>query len=115
MANPTLGSAPITQVASQIKDDNGNPTQVGTYVNITTATTTTVKSGSGFLYSIVLNKGTATDTVTLYDNTAGSGTKIGTIVFPTAQPCTAIWYSLEFTTGLTIVTSGSDDITVVYR
>jgi hypothetical protein len=89
-------------------------TPTWTYQNITTAATTTVKSGFGNLHSIVINIPTA-NAITIYDNTSASGTKIGTIT-PTA---TAGWgtyeYDVDFGTGLTIVTAGTPDITVCYR
>lgn len=88
------------------------------YVNITTATTTTVKSTKGFLHSIIINTLVASATITIFDNTTGTGTKIGTITLPstiTGDPASSLIYDLSFSTGLTIVTSGATDITVVYR
>ncbi len=86
------------------------------YLNIAGAATTVVKSGNGLLALIVVNKAVAASTITIYDNTAASGTKIGTITHPAtltanqyAQP-----YMTQFSTGLTIVTSAADDITVVF-
>lgn len=87
------------------------------FTNITTATTTTVKSGSGTLVRLVVNKATTTGTITIYDNTAGSGTKIGTITFGAAllsDPPIVADYGCRFSTGLTIVTTGTNDITVVW-
>lgn len=84
--------------------------------NITTATTTTVKSGAGTLHGINVNtKGTVASTVTVYDNTAASGTKLATL----DSLNLAGWnqYDVNFATGLTIVTTGTvaPDITVSYR
>ncbi len=84
------------------------------YATSTTATTTTVKSGHGTLWRIIFNKPAALSTVTIYDNTAGSGTKIATITNTTDVKPYFLKYGLYFETGLTIVTSGADDITVVY-
>lgn len=89
----------------------------GRATNITTATTTTVKSGPGVLISLVINKAIASSTYTIYDNTAASGTKIGTVTLPatlTANQFT-LPYLIQFSTGLTIVTSSTDDITVVFK
>lgn len=86
--------------------------------NITTATTTTVKSGAGFLHAIVINKGVLAGVITIYDNTAASGTKIGTITFGAAllsDPPGLALYDINFTTGLTIVTSAATDLTVSYH
>ncbi|TCO87265.1 hypothetical protein EV701_123102 [Chthoniobacter flavus] len=82
------------------------------YSNVSTATTTVCKSGSGVLERIIINTGASTSTVTVYDNTAGSGTKIATAA-TTAQG--VLVYGCHFSTGLTIVTSSTADVTVVYR
>lgn len=88
-----------------------------TYTNITSATTTTVKSGSGFLHGITVNAAAAGGVITLYDNTAGSGTKIGTITFPATLLANQLLliFDVKFTTGLTIVTSASTDLTISTR
>jgi hypothetical protein len=80
--------------------------------NIAAAATTVVKTGAGTLERIVINT-TAASTITVYDNTAGSGTKIATIA---ASPVIGsnFVYGALFSTGLTIVTAGASDITVVY-
>lgn len=83
------------------------------YTRISTATTTVVKSGKGKLQSITLNKPVASSTITIYDNTAGSGTVIGLITNTTDVKPYDVTYNLNFQTGLTIVTSGADDLTVV--
>lgn len=90
----------------------------GQFANISTATTTTVKSGSGTLVAIIINKAVANGVITIYDNTAASGTKIGTVTIGAAvlsDPPTHAEYECQFSTGLTIVTSAATDITVVYR
>ena len=83
------------------------------FTNITSATTTTVKSGIGVLKRITFNKPVMTSTVTIYNNTAASGTKIGTITNTTDVKPYFLDFGVFFDTGLTIVTSGADDITVV--
>ncbi len=88
------------------------------YANIVLAapTTTVVKSGAGFLHSITFNKPVATGVVTIYDNTAASGTLIGTITVPASPMPVTLFYDAAFTTGLTIVTAtAAQDITVSYR
>jgi hypothetical protein len=80
----------------------------------TTAATTVCKYGPGILHRIFIGDGRGT-LITIYDNTAGSGTVIAGIFTPaTANP-----YSLEmgipFQTGLTIVSTGTWDCTVVYE
>lgn len=80
--------------------------------------TTTVKSGAGTLHAIVLNSAaTATNTTTIYDNTAASGTVIGRPAVTTATVPTTLIYDLAFATGLTIITATANggDMTVMYK
>lgn len=79
---------------------------------ISTATTTTVKSGSGFLHRIIVNGGT-TGTITIYDNTAASGTIIA--AFDTTNAIQSLEFNVTFGTGLTIVTSAATKVTVAWR
>lgn len=88
--------------------------------------THTIKSGNGVIRGISINDNTTGGTITVYDNTAGSGTKIATLQIGTpsggllsnnGQPGpNYITMTAEFATGLTVVTSGSttNDITVYY-
>jgi hypothetical protein len=83
------------------------------YSHISTATTTTVKSGAGTFRALTINtKGTAS-TATVYDNTAGSGTVIA--VVDTSGATGTVIYDVAFTTGLTVVTVASQDLTVSYK
>ena len=112
-ADLTYTTLPLTSDAESIL---GHKTAVApssnAYANIVTATTTTAKSGSGILEKIVVNTVGSSSTATVYDNTAGSGTKIATINTDTKL---TFKYGCRFGTGLTIVTVGTPDITVVYR
>lgn len=86
------------------------------YANITTDTTTTLKSGAGVLHAITINNPAATETVTIYDNTSATGTKIGTITVPASPVPVTLTYDVAFATGLTIVTAtAASDITVSYK
>lgn len=80
--------------------------------NISTATTTVVSAGPCLLHAITINT-TAAATITLYDNTAASGTKIATIA---ASPTigSSFRFDVRCRTGLTIVTAGASDITVSF-
>lgn len=82
-------------------------------VNVSTATTTTVKSGAGFLGQIIINGGTMGN-VTIYDNTAGSGTTIATLDGANLKVGMVFPYGCVFSTGLTVVTAAATDITVCY-
>lgn len=75
------------------------------FTNITTNATTTAKSGAGTLHAITVNNPGTTETLTIYDNTAGSGTKIGTVAVGTNL--TTLIFDLAFSTGLTIVSAGT--------
>lgn len=78
---------------------------------ISTATTTTVKSGRGRLHSIVIGE-TAAGSITIYDNTAASGTVIGVLKASIVEG--TYEFDCAFNTGLTIVTAGASKITVNY-
>lgn len=81
-------------------------------LNITTATTTTVKSGRGTLGRIVVNT-TAAGSITIYDALTATGTKIGTLKASIAEG--TYTYECRFLIGLTIVTAGTSDITVTFE
>ena len=86
------------------------------YANITTDTTTVVKSGPGTLHTVCLNGVTAAEVISIYDNTAGNGTKSGTITAPSGQTLACQSYDVGFQIGLTLVTATqTGDITVSYR
>jgi hypothetical protein len=85
------------------------------YQHITTDTTTVVKSGSGILRMVSIGTPAATETITLYDNTAASGTVIAVITVVAGAPI-ALPYDVVFNTGLTVVTAtAAGDITVAYQ
>ncbi len=84
------------------------------YTHISTATTTVLKIGSGTLHSIIANNPT-NNNITIYDNTAGSGTIIGIINPGSSAVPFQLSYNTPFFTGLTIVTAGSPDLTVTYE
>ena len=87
-------------------------------VNITAAapTTTVVATGNGTLHTITFNKPVATGVVTIYNNTAASGTVIATITVPASPMPVTLTYDCAFAIGLTIVTAtAAQDITVTYN
>lgn len=84
------------------------------YARVTTEATQTVKYGPGILHRITLNDPTGT-LITLYDNTSGSGTTIAVINTPAqADPVTLV-YGCQFSNGLTIVSTGTWDATVIFE
>ena len=86
------------------------------FSHISTNATTTAKSGAGTLHTITINTPGATDTLTVYDNTAGSGTVIA-VINDASTNATTLTYDLAFTTGLTIVSAGTTapDVSVSYK
>lgn len=86
------------------------------YTNITTDTTTVIKTGQGVLHAINFNKPVATEVITVFDNTAASGTAIATITIPASPQPVTLFYDVSFNTGLTILTAtAASDITVSWR
>ncbi len=82
------------------------------YQNINTATTTTLKTGRGKLHTITLGL-TAAGAITVYDNTAGSGTIIALLKSSIAEQ--TFIFDVSFTTGLTIVTAAASDLTISFE
>lgn len=88
------------------------------YTNITTATTTLIKNGPGVLHLIAVNTLVGSATVEMDDALTHTTPKIGTVTLPgtiTSALPTNLFYDVNFTTGLSITTSGATDITVVWR
>lgn len=83
-----------------------------TPANITTAATTVIKTGSGYVDQIRVIGGTL-GAVTVYDNTAGSGTLLVPTVTPTGNG--SLIEHATFSTGLTIVTAAATIIVITYR
>jgi hypothetical protein len=86
------------------------------YSNIPGILTKTIKTGRGVLSKIILGTTSGSMTVTIYDNTAASGTSIALLSPIANSACTTVVFDCEFTTGLTVVSAGlsSGNITVVY-
>lgn len=85
------------------------------HITAAAPTTTVVKTGQGVLHTITLNKPTATAVITIYDNTAASGTVLGIITVPASPQPVTLTYDVTFTVGLTIKTeTAASDITVSY-
>ena len=82
---------------------------------ITTATTTQVKIGPGVLKRIVINKPVSTGTISIVDNTAGTTVTHGIITSTADLKPFYIDFDVRFSTGLRIITTQAQDITVVYE
>jgi hypothetical protein len=84
------------------------------HTNISGAQTVTVKTGSGYLRRIVINR-TANGSVTVYDNTTAVGTPIIIIGLSNGTSPGTLEYGFNFTTGLTVVTTGNNtDVSILY-
>lgn len=81
---------------------------------ITTAATTVFKYGPGLLHRITLNNPTGT-LITIYDNTTGSGNAIAIINTPAQANPVTLEYDVEFSNGLTVVSTGTWDATIVFE
>lgn len=105
----------MTPHGSLQKDDNGYPTTIGIPKNITTESTTLIKTGPGFLFSIVFNTPVATGTVE-YDDALTNTNSLGIVTTGTAVTPFTLAINAEFTTGLSITTgTAAQNITVIYR
>ena len=77
--------------------------------HIATATTTVVATGKGVLHAINLTE-TAAAAITVYDNTAGSGTILA--AFKASVGENSFVLDVAYSTGLTVVTAGASKLTV---
>lgn len=88
------------------------------YTNITTGTTTLIKTGPGVLHLISINTLVGSATIEMDDALTHTTPKIGTITLPgtiTSALPVNMFYDINFNTGLSITTSGATDITVAWR
>lgn len=83
--------------------------------HISSVATTLVKDGMGVLGGIVINKATTNGTVTVVDGVNAQGSVIG-VVTHGASPLSGntIPIGCRMEHGITVVTSGADDLTVLY-
>jgi hypothetical protein len=79
--------------------------------NLSGSGTFTLKSGPGYLHTLVINS-TAAGAITLYDNTSAAGKKIAILKSNVVEG--TYLYDLSFTDGLTIVLAAASDITVSF-
>lgn len=94
----------------------GNLESETTSSRITTAGTYVLKRSAGKLHTVVINDPAAAgSTLTIYDNTAASGTIIGIPKAASNQTPVGLPYKCPFSIGLTIVSTGTWDVTVVYE
>jgi hypothetical protein len=87
------------------------------FAHISGAATTVVKASPGLLSRIVVNSAAIGATITVFDNTAGSGSAVVVVPALAAAVGTPVSaeYDLRTTTGITVVTTGTIDLTVVFN
>lgn len=84
------------------------------YFHGTTAATTVLKYGPGTLHRVIINQSSGT-LITIVDNVTGSTPVIAVIGAPAAAGPSALPYETAFNTGLTVISTGTWDYTVVYE
>lgn len=92
-------------MATNVRSDNR-------YAYISTATTTQVKTGPGWLKSITVGE-TAAGAISIIDNTTGSTVNLGTLKASIAEG--TYEFNVRFETGLRIITAAASKITVSYE
>lgn len=84
------------------------------YAEVTQAAAATVKSGRAQLYGVVVTSST-TGTLTIYDNTAASGTSIfSALSVTTGQVITFGGAAIEMKNGIHVVLGGTCDAKILY-
>lgn len=110
ICNPD-GTSPVNVEAALVDGSGTALALTGSYSHLTAAATTVIKSGAGVLFAVIVNNPGLTITLTLYDNTAGSGTVMAVIALTASAN---LQYGMNFGVGLTAVLSGTADVTIVY-
>jgi hypothetical protein len=82
------------------------------FLNIVAAGTYILKYGAGRLHKVIIGT-TGGTSVQMFDNTAASGTSMGTLT--TANAPITIDFACPFFTGLTVLATGTVSVTVVYE
>lgn len=112
-AASTVPTASDTALVVSLSPNSKNPGG-SSFAWFSTATGSTIKSGAGVVRRVIVGSN-VTGTVTLYDNTAASGTVICSVTSTTSTPCNYVELNAAFSTGLHCVTTGSGiSVTVVY-
>jgi hypothetical protein len=85
------------------------------FLAVTTAATITVKSGAGVLHSVCICA-PANGSLTIYNNTAASGTIIAVVNATNGTAPSALIFDIKFSIGLTVVSSSATpEWTICYK
>lgn len=96
---------------AQLNGGVGSAESAYQYNYISTASTTTVKSGPGILHNLMVSGGTA-GTIIVYNNTAASGPIISS--FDSTNAIANYSFNVVFSSGCTVVTGAATKVTVSY-
>lgn len=116
-----LGNFATTNASAYYAFDSpGTPAATAdVFREINTSTSTQLRIGAGFLWSVVINNNGSSWDFQIFDNTACSGTAIvggaGIVVVPAGG--STLLYNVNFNTGLCVLTTGATpgSMTVSYR
>lgn len=118
MIDDTLDAAKVartdTAAGERVADDVQAVREECASGQITAAATTTLVTGPGYLRSITVLGGVMGQ-IDVYDNTAGSGTKVIPSFTPPAGAFATLRFDVPFSIGLTIVTAAATVLQVSYR
>lgn len=93
--------------------------QYNGYTTTTAGTANAVKSGTGFIHSVTLNRVNTGEVVALYDALTVTGTPFATITIDTTSTAATLTYDRLLTTGLTVVTTAGSgfapNVSISYR
>jgi hypothetical protein len=84
------------------------------YTYITTGATTQVNKGRTTLEAIIVNKA-LTGTITIIDGIAGSTANVAVMTNGTTAPLGVVPFNIICGSGLRIINSATEDITVTWR
>ncbi len=107
LGNNTLSTSVVSY--ARMGEHTGRPS----FKFLSGAATTTIKTGAGTLRRILFGVGGSSGTVTLWDNTAGSGTEIFVADLASNGGSIEFDFDIDFNTGLTVVTTGSTTAVLV--
>lgn len=82
--------------------------------HITASAVTVVKNASGVFYDLIVNTPTANN-ITLYNGVDASGVVLGIVNTGSSIVPFQLSYNIPFSTGLTIQTAGTPDLTVTFK
>lgn len=99
----------MASTISRLGEARSNPA----YKHVSGAATTLCKTGPGSLHRLVV--GTPKGTCTVYDSLTGSGSVLSVVDLGSLTVPMSLDFGLDFSTGLTVVTTSTSDITAVYE